>query len=137
MTGERTLSGLARPEALEDLHHFVVGLRREHPSVGSQTLTRVETALTELLGNVVEHGQPPLEVRYALAVTVTDSAVEAVLTDDSRMAAPSAAGEMPEVWAESGRGLPLAEALADELVHEPTADGNCWRMVVGRAGTAG
>ena len=38
-----------------------------------------------------------------------------------------------DVWAESGRGLALAGAIVDELVHEPNHPGNAWRLRQRRA----
>ncbi|WP_109474463.1 ATP-binding protein [Ornithinimicrobium cavernae] len=132
MAGDQHLrSGLALPAALDEVHDLLSEVGAAHPDIGATELMRLETALIELVGNIVEHGRPPGEVAYTVRVSVEPEQLIAVLTDTAHDLAPEPGEEMPETWAESGRGLPLAGAVVDELVHQPTegaAPGNTWRL---------
>lgn len=129
MAGELRRAGLALPDALEEVHTLLAEVAATHPDLAAGDVMRVETALVELVGNIIEHGRPPGGVRFTLSVEVGAEEIVAQLGDDSPHAAPAAQTDMPDVWLEDGRGLPLAGALVDELVHEARPDGNRWRII--------
>lgn len=136
MPGEHHRTGLALPEALDEVHALFAEVTAAHPGLPAADVMRVETALVELVGNIIEHGRPPGTVRYDLTVEVGPTELAATLVDDASEPAPGAGDhEMPGVWAEAGRGLALAGALVDELVHEGGPTGNHWRVVQRRSGT--
>lgn len=125
---------VADPACLAELHEALDRLWAEAPEVDDGTRAKVVTALAELVGNVVEHGRtatgstPRLEVE----LTVADDAVRALVHDDGEAVDPDVTdrGLPDDPLAESGRGLPLARAAADELAYDHGADGNRWRIVV-------
>ncbi len=130
-SGEHVRTGLALPEALDEVHALLEEVAAAHPAVDGTDLMRLETALVELVGNIIEHGRPPGEVRYGVRVEVRAEELVAHLSDDAVDLAPSSAdhdAEEVDVWAESGRGLALAGAIVDELVHQPNHPGNAWRL---------
>lgn len=136
--GDHLRSGLALPEALDEVHALLAEVAQAHPEVGDTDVMRLETALVELVANIIEHGRPPGEVRFSVRVEVGSDAVVAYLADDALdlapdAAEPSAEGSEVDIWAESGRGLSLAGAIVDELVHEPNHPGNAWRLRVTRS----
>jgi anti-sigma regulatory factor (Ser/Thr protein kinase) len=74
--------------------------------------------VTELVANSVEHGEPPL----FLHLLHTDQHVTIVVHDAGNVTvAPSV--EQAEPAAESGRGLYLIKALADDFVLASSEDG--------------
>jgi serine/threonine-protein kinase RsbW len=132
VTSGYRLSAVAELASLELLHELVARLRAEHPAVASIDLSLLETAMVELLNNVIEHGcragAEPAE--FTVEIEVDADRLEAHLFD-SGAAGPDPAGRpMPEVWAENGRGLALAEAVVDELTYERDDLGqNVWTLV--------
>ncbi|WP_152190370.1 ATP-binding protein [Georgenia satyanarayanai] len=135
MAGEHRRTGLALPAALSEVHALFAEVAAAHPGLTVEDVMRVETALIELVGNIVEHGRPSGGVRYTLEVAVSPGEVVAHLADDAREPAPGAADhDMPDEWAETGRGLALAGALVDELVHEAGPTGNRWQITQRRTG---
>ncbi len=66
-----------------------------------------------------------------------DDQVVVVLTHSGPEVVLDGVPEMPDdPMAESGRGLPLAEASVDELRHEFTDDQNVWTLVRRRSAQA-
>jgi PAS domain S-box-containing protein len=76
-----------------------------------------ELVFGELFSNVVRHAPGPVDVRAA----ATANGAEIVVTDRG----PGCPGvaEMPDAFAESGRGLHLVQAIADDLRIEPVPGG--------------
>lgn len=136
MAGETyTLTGLAVPEGLDDLHDLVERIAKEHTSVPTADLMLFETAVIEIAGNVVEHGQPAGRVHWTFSLSVLPDRIEAVLSDDGLAfmnTGPTPgvkAPEMPDSLAEGGRGLALAGQVLDALDYHRVDDANHWRLV--------
>lgn len=124
----------AGPGCLDAMHEALERLWSGAPEVDDMQRMRFATALGELVANVVEHGTTgdgaPPTVR--LELLVEDERVVAVLCDDgSPFEAPGGAGG-DDPLPESGRGIALARAAADELEYAPETEGNRWRLVVRR-----
>jgi serine/threonine-protein kinase RsbW len=96
-----------------------------------------ETALIEILGNIVEHGRTPAggAVEVDVELEVHADRVVAVLRDDGVEPPVDLAGaSLPEdELAEDGRGFALAGAVA-EVTHSREAGGNVWGVVRHRTG---
>ena len=98
------------------------------PHVNDEDRMLFSLAVAEIAANVVQHGSAREEVIVNMVLAADEDAVMAEFTDTAdpalilldRVA-------MPDVEAESGRGLALALAALDELTHE-TASGNTWRL---------
>ncbi|MEO5851860.1 MAG: ATP-binding protein [Nocardioides sp.] len=135
MAGEYTLTGLAVPAGLDDLHDLLERIGTEHPQLSAADLMLFETAVIEIAGNVVEHGRPPGEVHWTFTLAVLEDRIEATLSDDGVPfeggdALPDA--EMPDALAEGGRGFALAGAVLDELDYRRTDGANHWQLVRNR-----
>lgn len=129
MAGETyTLTGMAVPEGLEDLHDLVERVGRDNVHVSPGDLALLETAVIEIAGNVVEHGRPEGRVRWTFSLSVHADRLEAVLADDG-LAVSALEGAMPDVMAESGRGLALARRALDSLDYDRVDGTNRWRLV--------
>jgi serine/threonine-protein kinase RsbW len=130
MTGDYQLEGLAVPESLNLLHDLLDRVSREHPDVDSADLMLFETAVIEVAGNVVEHGQPPGRVTWTFRIDIRPDGLEASLSDSGEEYPGGTWGtEMPaDPMQESGRGLALATAVLDSLTYDRRGDANHWQM---------
>lgn len=113
------------------MHRSIERLRQ---SVGrpddDRSLLLFETALGEIGGNVLTHGNPPgikRPIEYNLRFE--SGVVVASLSDSGLPVHEHLAREMPEHESESGRGIAMARALLDELGYERDGDVNRWRLV--------
>ncbi|HET9501217.1 MAG TPA: ATP-binding protein [Marmoricola sp.] len=130
MAGDQySIDGLAVPEGIEVLHDLLERVAAEHPGLPTADVMMFETAVMELAGNVVEHGRPSGEVRWHFELAVLSDALEARLSDSGEEYAAQWSDTMPDELAESGRGLPLASAVLDELHFARTSEVNVWTMV--------
>jgi serine/threonine-protein kinase RsbW len=129
MAGEYSLRGLALPESLELLHTLLVRVRADYPEIDEVDLSKFETAIVEIHGNVIEHGSPRGRVVYAFELRVHDDRLVGILADTGT-AVPdlSEFDELPDEMAESGRGLWLAKATLDDLEYIRAGGRNTWKM---------
>ena len=125
------IDGLAVPADMERLHDLLERASAAHPHVPAADVMMFETAVMELANNVVEHGKPVGEVRWHFRLEVLAAALTARLSDSGEEYAgwdASATHDMPGELAESGRGLPLASAVLDELDYQRDGGVNVWTM---------
>jgi serine/threonine-protein kinase RsbW len=113
-------------------------LWQKDPTVSDGDRMRLETAAVEIVGNIVEHAyrsDGPATPRRGIDVVVTadPGQVVAVLADDGMPHGLDLSDvTMPGADAESGRGLPLATAVLDELLYERVGDRNRWTLTCRR-----
>jgi serine/threonine-protein kinase RsbW len=130
MSGDYLLDGLAVPESLNLLHDLLEQVGQDHPELAPSDLMLFETAVIEVAGNVVEHGQPSGQVRWRFRLAVREDSLEASLSDSGEEYPGGAWGtDMPEAMEEDGRGLALATAVLDSLVYQRSGEVNQWSMV--------
>jgi serine/threonine-protein kinase RsbW len=130
MTGDYLLDGLAVPDSLNLLHDLLEQVGTEHPELTASDLMLFETAVIEVAGNVVEHGQPPGAVSWTFRLAVRADRLEGTLSDSGEEYPGGAWGtDMPDTMEEDGRGLALATAVLDSLVYERAGEVNEWTMV--------
>ncbi|SDK73791.1 serine/threonine-protein kinase RsbW [Nocardioides sp. YR527] len=123
------LEGFAAPDQLDHVHALLERAGREHPEIDPIDLMLFDTAVIEIANNVVEHGRPRGKVRWRLTVSIGEAEIVADLYDSAQPADVAFDTAMPEADADSGRGLPLACALLDELTVTREPGANRWRMV--------
>jgi serine/threonine-protein kinase RsbW len=131
VTGDYLLEGLAVPETLNLLHDLLERVGREHPDLDAGDLMMFETAVIEVAGNVVEHGQPQGRVSWSFQLSVLPDRLEAQLSDSGEEYPGGTWGtEMPtDLLQEDGRGLALATAVLDSLEYERSSGANHWTML--------
>src|SRR5689334_13923611 len=119
--GRLELSAPATPDMLELVHAALEQLWAANDDVGTVDRVRFETAVIEILGNIVEHAYE-LDApsagnrRFDVTLWVTPSELGAAFGDDGvPMSLDLSAVAMPDDLAESGRGLALAMAAVDDL----------------------
>ena len=136
MTGEAATppstyvaTGLAVPENLDELHDLLRSAVAAHAAVPAETVMMFETAVMEIAGNVVEHGRPQGQVLWRFELTIGPASLTALLSDSGEEYESLLDGDMPDEWAESGRGLPLAAATLHEMKFRRRGGVNQWRLV--------
>ena len=126
---EYVLEGFAMPDQLDAVHALLAQAAGEHPTLDPMDVMLFETAIIEIANNVVEHGQPKGEVRWKFTIRVRHDEIEAELDDTGQTFTPAQGQAMPGEDAEGGRGLPMAEALLDQIEFKRMNDTNHWHMV--------
>ncbi|MCL2849553.1 MAG: ATP-binding protein [Micrococcales bacterium] len=133
MTGDAApgyeLEGFAVPDQLDAVHTLLAQAVEEHPSLDPMDVMLFETAIIEIANNVVEYGRPAGEVRWKFTIRVREDEIEAELDDTGQVFTPAQGKAMPGEDAEGGRGLPIAEALLDQIEFRRVDDTNHWHMV--------
>ncbi|MEP9380805.1 ATP-binding protein [Nocardioides sp. KR10-350] len=135
MAGDYVLDGFAVPDELDKLHALLTRAGEEHPDVSASDLMLFETAVTEVANNVIEHGVPTGGVHWTFTLDVDPGELQAVLRENGQAFTGDLHGAMPDdPLSESGRGLPLADTVLDELEYVRDGSDNVWRMVRRRTG---
>ncbi|HEV1992554.1 MAG TPA: ATP-binding protein [Candidatus Dormibacteraeota bacterium] len=118
-------------EGLEKLHESVQLLRDASGRGPDDTnVMHFEIALAEIGANVLTHGRPnnfDLPVEYELRLE-HDTALASFI-DRGPAVLDFATRAMPDTSSESGRGLPMARWLLDELLYKRDGEVNRWRLV--------
>jgi len=137
--GRLELSGPATPEMLDLVHAVLERLWADHADVSQGDRARFETAVIEILGNIVEHAyrldpsdDPNDESarRFDVSLVATDEELVAAFGDNGMPVALDLSNvTMPDEDAESGRGLALAAAAVDDLSYERVQGRNHWRLL--------
>ncbi|WP_206051493.1 ATP-binding protein [Nocardioides ferulae] len=145
MEGRLELSAPADPETMELVHALLESLWVAHPDVLDVDRFRFETAVIEILANIVEHAYQLEPVdgersprRFEIGVAANADCLVATLGDNGLpMALDLSDVAMPEDdLAESGRGLALAVAALDDLHYERVGGRNQWTLLCRRAASA-
>lgn len=125
---QRTLIFDAPPDDVDAVHALLETVWADAPDVVMKDRFCFETALIELAANVIRHGDDGTGVTCRVDIGVFADRIDAVLLDSGHAVTVVLEGRsMPDDMAESGRGLPLIQALVDvEYVHE--GDHNEWRI---------
>jgi serine/threonine-protein kinase RsbW len=126
---EYVLEGFAVPDQLDAVHTLLADAAADHPELDPMDVMLFETAVIEIANNVVEYGRPEGEVRWKFTIRVRADEIEAELDDTGQTFTPEQGKGMPGEEAEGGRGLPIAEALLDQIEFKRLDDTNHWRMV--------
>lgn len=122
------LEAEALPPAIPDVHDLMDRLWAGLPAVPESDRLRFATAVAEVAANIVEHAARAAPTRMRLVLSGGPERVSAQFEDDGLPYEPTAAPDA-DPMAESGRGLAMARALADEVVYERVGSVNRWRVV--------
>jgi serine/threonine-protein kinase RsbW len=122
-----TLSMSAPPDDVDTVHALLESVWAHASTVPTTDRVSFATALIELTGNVIRHADAGLGVTCTLTIEIFDDRLEARLSDSGEPGGVQLASrDMPDDLAESGRGVPLIEALVDELHYERSESSNHW-----------
>ncbi len=123
----------AHEGAIDTAQDLVATLFVEHADVSAADRFRFETAVVEVLANIVEHAFSSDEVpglrRLRLTLAVSPTELTAALADNGEPAGIDLSDViMPGADAESGRGLALALAAVDDLGYRNVEGRNYWDL---------
>ncbi len=123
----------AHEGAIDTAQDLVASLFAEHPEVSARDRCRFETAVVEVLANIVEHAFATHEVpgarRLRLTLAASPTVLTAELADNGEPARVDLSTViMPGEDAESGRGLALALAAVDDLQYRNVEGRNFWDL---------
>jgi serine/threonine-protein kinase RsbW len=122
------LAGVAGPGLIDRVHEALDRLFEGAPAAGDEDRMLFRLAVSEVATNVVEHAAAREPIHVTVELDADAGAFSAVFTDTADPALIDlGAVSMPDEDAESGRGLAIALATLDELVHERDG-GNTWRL---------
>lgn len=122
------IEAVADDSFIDHVHDGLDELFRRTPGVGDEDAMLFRLAVSEVATNVVAHASSREPVRVTVELDADDTALSAVFSDTAEPALIDLDGvSMPDEDAESGRGLAIALATLDELIHE-TEQGNVWRL---------
>jgi serine/threonine-protein kinase RsbW len=119
-----------QPASLDTLHAalaiFWERVEQAEPSGDGMRRIRFDTAVAELVANVIEHalgGDASMSAGVTLRAIGDELSFDIV---DEGRPFPGSNGELPDELEESGRGLQIARQLLDELVYERHHGANRW-----------
>jgi serine/threonine-protein kinase RsbW len=116
------------------VHGFLEQLWSDRSDITDLDRMAFETALIELVSNVIEHADGGQGVTCVITVTVNDNTLVAKLSDTAEAGEIQVVGRpMPSTDAESGRGIALIQMLVDDLQYERVGENNLWSISRNRA----
>ena len=140
MTGDRPaptrwLRVEATPACLDRIHALLAELLAEGPAVLPADRIGFETALAEVVSNIVEHTAAGRAVQLVVRLTAGPDRLAAEIRDDGPPVEVDLAGAvLPGPEAEDGRGLALARAAVDDVAYDRAGEVNRWRITRRRTG---
>lgn len=114
------------PPMLETLHGLLAQVWEANPQVGMLDRMAFDTALIELVGNMVRHSPAggPFNCRATVRI-LPDRLIGEFEDTTPPVVGVEIEREMPEEDMESGRGFALMQSLG-HLEHQPGESGNLW-----------
>ncbi|MDI6103057.1 ATP-binding protein [Actinoplanes sp. NEAU-A12] len=100
-----------------ELHHFFTARELDEPARNDDIAQRIGLVATELGGNALRHGMPPIVVRL---LRDEDGYILDVSDHDPHHAPESA--ELPQQFRAGGRGLHIVRSLTRQLCWYATED---------------
>lgn len=117
------------PEDINAVHEFLRSIWAENPHIPPRDQLRFETAIIELVANVILYSVATSGGTCEVIIETSESKIDAIITDNGELAALELDEHiMPDEFSESGRGIPLMRALVDELSFDTSENKNIWRM---------
>lgn len=126
---ERAIDFRTPPDSVDVVHEALASLWAERADVDEMDRIMFETALIELASNVIQHATSSTAILCHLEITADDSTIGAVLVDSADPPGiEDGPRQMPDEFAESGRGLAFIQALVDEFEHHRAGGRNVWTI---------
>jgi serine/threonine-protein kinase RsbW len=131
----RSLQVEATPACLDRVHVLLAELLADRPDVLDADRIGFETALAEVVANIVEHTAAGRRVQLIVRLAAGPDRLDAELRDDGPPVEVDLAGaSLPDASAEEGRGLALARAAVDDVAYDRDGAANRWRITRRRTG---
>lgn len=131
---ERSLTFRTPPDGVDLVHAALTSLWAERGDVDEMDRIMFETALIELASNIIQHSTSSTAIVCRLDLVADDDVLRAVLTDSADPPdIEEGPRQMPDEFAESGRGLAFIQALVDEFEHRRAEGCNVWTITKRRS----
>ena len=128
MTGRVVLEVPAKPEFLLLARLAATGVGRS-AGASEETIADLKLAVTEAVANAVRHAYPPdAPGRVSVELSAGDGRLEIAVSDDGRGLGDAQLAPRGDEPGESGMGLSIIRAIADELEVGAGADGRGTRV---------
>lgn len=130
----RSLAFRTPPDGVDAVHATLASLWTECADVDEMDRMMFETALIELASNVIQHASSTTTIICRLDITADDSVLSATLVDSADPPGiDTAPREMPDEFAESGRGIAFIQALVDDFDYRREPGRNVWTISKNRS----
>lgn len=118
------------PGDVNTVHDMLEQVWSDVPEIGAEDRFKFELALIELASNVMRHADTGTGVVCALVIQTHSDRITATLSDSGEPGNVTLSGRhLPDdILAESGRGIPLIQALVDELRYDSDDGFNHWHI---------
>lgn len=124
---EETLALRCPPDDLDTVQDYIQRVWAAWPGLDALDKLKFETALVELAANVLQHADDGRDVRGSVSITIDDERIRCSITDTSSACDVALQPkEMPDEFAESGRGIAFIQRLVDVLHYERRDGQNLW-----------
>jgi serine/threonine-protein kinase RsbW len=124
--------GLDGPQHLETVHEALRELWAAGAALFTDARWRTEfdIAVAEIAANVARHVASHAEgLSFSMQLTLRSEQADALFEDPGRAVVLPAEIAAPDMYAEAGRGLALAQQCLDVLQYERDGDLNRWYLV--------
>jgi serine/threonine-protein kinase RsbW len=123
------LGGPARLALVDAVLDALDAAWTDAPGVPDEDRTLFTLAVSEVVTNMVQHGEGPTAVTVRAEIRLESGVLTATLIDTAPPASIDWHGiSMPDENSESGRGLALSQSVLDEFTHTFDDTGNTWRL---------
>lgn len=123
------LGGPARLALVDAVLDALDAAWTDAPGVPDEDRTLFTLAVSEVVTNMVQHGEGPTAVTVRAEIRLGSGVLTATLIDTAPPASIDWHGiSMPDENSESGRGLALSQSVLDEFTHTFDDTGNTWRL---------
>ena len=124
-----TLRISSPPDDVNTVHNLLELVWRDSPQIRADERLRFEMALIELASNVMRHADAGTGVSCTVTIEMSPHEIRATLSDTGEVGQIELTNRsMPDEFAESGRGIPLVQALVDELRFDREGGLNHWHI---------
>ena len=117
------------PDDVGAVHDLLETVWADAPGVSTRDRISFETALIELVSNIIGHADTGSGVTCTLTIEITEDRMDATLRDTGECGDIDLRRiSLPDDLAESGRGLALIRALVDDFDFSREGDLNRWQI---------
>jgi len=117
------------PDDVDAVHNFLQGIWAENPHIPARDQMSFETAMIELVANIILYSVAVPGVTCEVTIEASEDQVRASISDNGKIAELELDEHiMPDVFSESGRGIPLIRALVTEFSFNTSDNRNTWTL---------
>lgn len=133
MLKETTYTQLLEPPSddINSVHSILETIWSDNNWVGEVDRMSFDTALVELASNVIKHISAEQNLSCLVTVKISPDRIEAIFVDTGKLVNIELKNHLsiPDEFSESGRGMPLINALVDQFIYTRSGKLNQWKIV--------